>query len=126
MKKFVVLFSLSVLVFVFISCATGTAVVTGNKRAATDPASVVLYTEPPAKYETIGIVSAYSDATGIAQRDLNYAVEELKKQAAKLGANGIIIDNVSATSGSGGVVLGDVWVSDTTQNISGKAICVEK
>ena len=123
MKK---IFSVIIMVFALlcvIACASGNALVTGTQRPATNPESVVLYTEAPEKYEVIGIVTASSDATGSAQTDLNYAVAELKKQAAKIGANGILLQDVSS-SNSGGVFISGVFVSETKQNVSGKAIYV--
>lgn len=111
--------------FILFACASGTALVTGTQRSATNPETVVIYTTAPENYEVIGIVTASSDVTGIVQTDLNYAVAELKKQAAKIGANGIILKNIS-TSNSGGVFVGNVWVNETAQNISGTAIYVEE
>ena len=123
MKK---IFSVIITVFALlcvIGCASGNALVTGTQRPAISPESVVLYTEAPEKYEVIGIVTASSDATGSAQTDLNYAVAELKKQAAKIGANGILLQDVSS-SNSGGVFISGVFVSENKQNVSGKAIYV--
>lgn len=123
MKK---IFSVIIMVFALlcvIGCASGNALVTGTQRPATSPESVVLYTEAPEKYEVIGIVNASSDATGSAQTDLNYAVAELKKQAAKIGANGIILQDVSSSKGDS-VLIGNVLVSEDKQKVSGKAIYV--
>ena len=123
MKKIFVVFFMFAVSLAFVSCASGNALVTGTQRPATNPESVVIYTEAPEKYEVIGIVTASSDATGSAQTDLNYAVAELKKQAAKIGANGILLQDVSS-SNSGGVFISGVFVSETKQNVSGKAIYV--
>ena len=106
------------------SCASGTALVTGTKRPATTPDAVVVYTEAPEKYEVIGIVTASSDAGWTAQGSLDYAIAELKKQAAKIGANGIILESVG-TSNSGGVISYGVYIPVTAKNVSGKAIFVE-
>nr|MBP3283590.1 hypothetical protein [Treponema sp.] len=123
MKKNIDLIFALALSFIIVGCASGTVLVTGTQRAAINPETVVIYTEAPAKYEVIGIVNASSDATGIAQTDLNYAIAELKKQAAKIGANGIILQNIFS-SNNGGVFVGNVYVSETSQNVSGKAIYV--
>ena len=68
------------------ACATGsgTALVTGDKRTPLDPGLVNLYLEAPANYEVIGLVSASSDAGWTEQDSQDYAVQELKNQAAKL------------------------------------------
>jgi hypothetical protein len=59
------------LVFVLTACASGSSIVTGDKRQPLDPGQVKLYLDPPAKYEVIGIVKASSDSgwtgTGIAE-----------------------------------------------------------
>lgn len=121
--------SYSILIVSFLllaaSCASGTALVTGTQREATTVESVMIYTEPPTNYEVIGIVTASSNSGMTDQGSLNYAIEELKKQAAKIGANGIILQNVS-TSNKGGVYVGNVWVNGTAQNVSGKAIYVSE
>ncbi len=82
----------TLLAFAFISgCTTGSAVVTGQERSPIDPVGVTLYDEPPAAYEVVGIVEAASDviliSTEVAQER---AFAELKEQAAKIGANGVI------------------------------------
>lgn len=123
MKKIVYSILIASFLSLAASCASGTALVTGTQREATTAESVILYIEPPAKYEVIGIVTASSDSGATEQGDLNYAIAELKRQAAKIGANGIFLENIS-TSNSGGVFIGNVWVNTTSKNISGKAIYV--
>ena len=118
---FVVLF-----VLCLYSCATGSAVVTGTKRPATDPGEVVIYAEAPAaKYEIIGIVNASSESGWTDQKKLDYAVEELKNQAAKLGANGIILGDITTTT-TGGYVEDGFYSTDTAKNVTGKAIYIFK
>jgi hypothetical protein len=82
--------------FVIAGCAaTGSSLVTGQVRPPTSSELVKLYTKPPAKYDTIGIVRASSDLGGWTdQGNLDSATRELKNQAAKLGANGILLKNV--------------------------------
>ena len=112
------------IVLIVTSCATGTALVTGIQRPATNPETVIILTEiPNEKYEVIGIVTASSDAGWTEQGDLNYAVAELKRQAAKIGANAVILDNVS-TSNSGGVLSYGIYIPISQKNVSGKAIYI--
>lgn len=94
-----------------IGCASGTALVTGTKRDAINSDEVIIYPELPENYEIIGIINASSDWGWTQQDCLNYAIQELKKQAAKIGANGIVIENTKKT------------IFDE-QNVSGKAIFV--
>lgn len=121
---------IAILAILFItSCASGSYILTGEKRPPIKPEAVKLYTSPPQEYETIAIVNASSDSGWTQQGDMDYAVAELKKQAARLGANGIILGNVGeSTSSSAGVHSnGIVYVSSSTaQTISGKAVYVIK
>ena len=125
-KTYFIIFGVLLLTILF-SCSTaeGTALVTGKERAAISPDKVVIYAEPPAKYEVIGIVTASSDSGWTEQEDLNYAIEELKKQAAKIGANGVLLENVR-TAESGGVISYGVYVPISAKEVSGKAIYVYK
>lgn len=43
------------------ACASGSAIVTGDKRTPIAPESVKIYLEPPATFETIGLVNASPD-----------------------------------------------------------------
>ena len=112
-----------------VACASGSSIVVGEVRKPIDPSQVKLYLEVPPNYEIIGIVNASSDSGWTQQGDTNYAVAELKEQAAKLGANGIILIGTGETSSStvgthsGGVVYA---VSSTAQSVSGKAVYVTK
>ena len=54
MKQYIGFIITVSLLFAVASCASGTALVTGTQREATNPETVVIYTEPPANYEVIG------------------------------------------------------------------------
>jgi len=118
-----------VIIFLLSSCATGSYIITGQKRDPIDPSLVKLYTTAPENYEVIGIVNASSDSGWTQQGDMDYAVSELKKQAATLGANGILLtgtgESTSSTVGSysNGVAYS---ISSTAQTIAGQAIYVTK
>ena len=114
-------------------CATGTALVTGVKRDAISYKNVKIYHSAPDKYEVIGVVKAESEMGWTDQESLDMAVEEVKKQAAKIGANGIILDRmgkehsgsfgnfISNGYGGGFFVGGDSY----TQSVSGTAIHIK-
>ena len=129
MKKMIVLFFGLLISSGLFSCASGTALVTGTQRPAIAAEEVAIYTEAPKDYEVIGIVTASSDSGFTEQGDMNYAVAELKKQAAKIGANGVLLESVT-TSNSGGVITYNfgfgMFAPVTAKNLSGKAIYVEK
>lgn len=122
-KNILFIFAFSLISLIISSCASGTALVTGTQHPATSPESVVIYIEPPVNYEVIGIVTASSDSGWTDQGSLEYALKEIKKQAAKIGANGILLENVSQST-SGGVYSYGMYVPSTSQNLSGKAIYI--
>ena len=126
---------------VAVGCATGSTIVTGTVRPAIDPAEVRIYFEPPSQYETIGIVEASSDVEFSTQAAQDRVIEELKKQAAKIGANGVILmetgnrsngSNGGISVGGGGsarrggfsVGVGGVSTSSETKTARGQAIYV--
>jgi hypothetical protein len=111
---------LPIVVLAITACASGSAIVTGTKRMPITSEHVTLYLEPPIDYEVIGLVSASSDAGWTEQATVDYAVEELKKQAAKLGANGLLL----LSSGDTTTVVGGHSVSGKT--VQGKAIFVKE
>jgi hypothetical protein len=99
-----------------VGCATGSSIVTGDVRPAIDPNEVKLYLEPPLEYETIGLVEASSEVELSTQAAQDRAIGELKAQAARLGANGVLLGNT-----------GDVYYGDYANEIKtakGKAIFV--
>ena len=111
------------------ACASGSAIVTGSTRAPVAPEHVKIYLEPPADFEVIGLVSASSDAGWTEQGSVDYAIEELRKQAAKLGANGVLLLSAGdkTTTVVGGYGTGFVYaVPVTAKTVQGKAIFVVK
>ena len=85
---------ITVMLFLLLyGCATGTVIVTGKARPAISISEVKIYLEPPSQYEIIGIVEASSDVEFSSQAAQDRAINELKAQAAKIGANGIILLN---------------------------------
>ena len=127
------LFVLTIFAFNLSGCATGTTLVTGVKREAISFQQVKIYHTPPVSYEIIAVVKASSEMGWTDQESLDMAVEEIKKQAAKVGANGIVLEKMGKeSSGSygnffsngygGGFFVGGV---DYSQVVSGTAIYVK-
>jgi hypothetical protein len=79
-------------------CSTSHVVV-GHPRPATDPSQVKLYATPPKKYEQIAIVSSDSNASFrfSAQGKMDAALDRAKRDAAKLGANGLLLQSIRDT-----------------------------
>jgi hypothetical protein len=116
------------MVLFLVSCASGSVIVTGEKRAPIEPSQVKLYLDPPAHYETIGLVEAASASGWSEQDSQNYAVEELKKQAAQIGANGVLLGAVKDRMYPGTVDMNGRAIGDSIVNkvVKGRAIFVHK
>ncbi len=74
-------------------CTTGSAtVLTGWESSPIDVVAVTLYDEPPPNYEVVGSVKAESIVFLFfyEKKAEERAFAELKKQAATIGANGVI------------------------------------
>jgi hypothetical protein len=89
------------------SCAASGPVITGTQRAPLTPAEVVIYSAQPPEFEQIAVLSASSKSvfTTGGQKSIDKVVERLKEQAAKLGANGLILedftDQIAGSIGTG-------------------------
>ena len=114
---------------VLVGCASGSALVVGQTRPAIeDYSSVKVLTEMPDSAEQIAIVKASSDSGFTQQQSLDYAVDELKKQAAKVGANAVVITDRDTTTTVTGVPTydgGTIVSSAETEIIEGVAVYIE-
>lgn len=90
MKYFVIATMLSLA-----ACATGSAIATGQARAPSVAASVRIYASAPAGSDIVGIVTSTAPRSWTAQGTQDNALEELRAQAAKIGANGLVVTNVA-------------------------------
>ena len=94
-KKFVIL-----IVMVFIGCVPVSHIIVGDKREPINPSNVEIYLDYPEQYEKIALIDAgsnfaFKDPAILFdwQSKMDKATERLKIEAAKLGANGILIIN---------------------------------
>src|SRR5690242_19687284 len=95
------------------ACATSHVLV-GSPRPAIAPDQVKIYLHAPAKYEEIALLDTSSRASlaFTAQGKADKVVERLKIEAAKLGANGILLQGMADRSaGSLGTGFGSATVS---------------
>jgi hypothetical protein len=118
-------------------------VLVGTPRPPTTPDQVKLYTHPPAEFEQIAILEASSQGswTWSNQAQTEKAIQRLKEEAAKVGANGVLLQGVmkqqtgsvgggvgsssyGPSSASGGTVGGGIGI--TNQEAKGVAIYVTK
>jgi hypothetical protein len=96
-------------------------VLVGTKRPKISPAEVSIYLRAPARYEEVALLNATSRGGWAfsAQAQTDKVVDNLMKEAAALGANGVLLQEVkedhngsigviSATGNrSGGIALGN-------------------
>lgn len=88
------LLTLSLLLMLCAGCANlnSSHVMLGSIRPAVDPSQVRIYLKPPARYEEIAMVMADSRGSfrWSSQGTTDLALERLKREAAQLGANGLL------------------------------------
>ena len=82
-------------------------VLLGTARPPVDPAEVRIFLHPPDRYEEIAILNADSRGSfrWSSQGTTDLALERLKREAAQLGADGLLNLRISEPGG-GGPVLG--------------------
>jgi len=115
--KVVKILALSVIFGALTACASSHVIV-GTTRAPIQPDQVKIYLQPPAKYETVALLEANDmGANGFSQQSrVNKVMKRLKKEAASLGANGIVLQGMGSeyagsvgtgfASGNGGFASG--------------------
>jgi hypothetical protein len=82
-------------------CTTTRAVLVGQARPPMSPASVQIFLEPPkARYQEIANLTASSrgSLTLTTHGKIDKVIERLKKEAARLGANGVLLHGVDSRS----------------------------
>ena len=93
---------LSLSLFLTKACYPVSHVIVGETQTPIDYTDVKVYTDYPDNYEEIAIMEASSDLSYkdlsiefTHQQKTNKALERLKKEAASLGANGVVIQNIA-------------------------------
>lgn len=93
---------ISLLIVVLLSACASSHVMIGKARPPITPDSVQIYMQPPAgKYEQIAILNTSSAGSFsfTAQSKTDSVIKRLKEQAARLGANGIILQGMGDLAG---------------------------
>jgi hypothetical protein len=86
----------AILIASFMSaCATNVTMI-GPARPAISPVAVRFYETPPRHYEQIAIINSSAGTTWLFpdRGSLDEAIAELRMEAAKLGANGVLLQAV--------------------------------
>lgn len=85
---------------IFTGCATGSHTLTGTARPEIPADGVKIYSVLPANSQYVGKVSSNSGRT-------KYAIDQIKTEAAKMGANGVVITQQVNSDFSGVLIAGD-------------------
>ena len=73
----------------------GSSVLVGTQRPAVDPSTVKLYLQAPKRFEQVAMISADARNDFASQQNLtDNAIARLKKEAAAVGANGVLLQGV--------------------------------
>jgi len=107
--------ALTVSIVLFLTACASSHIITGTPRPPIEPAQVKLYSSAPAKFEEIAIIEASSKSSWAFtdQQKVNVVIERLKEEAAKLGANGVLLQMTGSES-TGGVMTGFASGSNPT------------
>lgn len=119
--KFIVAVVVSAAALVLVGCAASSSVVVGTVGPPTAVDKVKIYSQPPKKFREIAIVeSTNMGSTAItAQGRTDVVIERMKTEAARLGANGILLQGIgdrSIGAMSAGSTVGNVTAIPTTGN----------
>ncbi|HVJ36907.1 MAG TPA: hypothetical protein VM687_03775 [Stenotrophomonas sp.] len=87
-------------------CASSSRVMMGSARPPVDPAIVQVYSTAPAGAIEIAQIETTSAVGFGTQGQTDSAVLRLKQEAAKLGANGVVVVGVGSQGSPGGVSVG--------------------
>ena len=107
MRSLQVLFVPTLFALLVTGCANTSHVITGKPRTPIDPSQVTVYTTAPPQYEEIAVIDASSQMSFAFgdQNKMDAVMERLKKEAASLGANGVLLQG-TGSQGAGGVSTG--------------------
>ena len=95
--------SCAAMVFLLGACATTSHVITGTPRTPIEPSQVKVYSNAPPNYEEIAVIDATSRSSFSFgdQKKMDAVIERLKKEAASLGANGVLLQSTGSEYGGG-------------------------
>ena len=106
----------------FFGCAGHAHMMIGKRRPPIKPDQVRIFTTPPPKYEEIAIIDSSSINAWVVttQGKMDAATNGLRKEAAALGANGVLLRSVGdQTATSGGIGFGTASAYGSTAYGSG-------
>ena len=109
MKTVLARFCGSVALLLLCSCGSTNTIMVGQPRPAIAPGAVRLYYSAPRHFERIAIINSSSGPTWAftTRSQVDEAIAKLKEEAARVGANGILLENIeTSSSGDFGLSIG--------------------
>lgn len=106
----------------FCGCASSSHTLVGQVRPAISPVEVRVYHSPPKRYEEIALLDATSGGSlsRKSEAGIDEAIARLKEEAAKLGANGVLLTGVAdEVGGSIGFGVGGEGFSAGRRHVAG-------
>ncbi len=87
--------SLLIAVLALVGCSTSSSIVVGKSRPEISPSQVKIFLRAPKKYEEIAVLDTSSKQSWAVtdQGKMDVVVTRLKETAAKLGANGVLLQS---------------------------------
>jgi hypothetical protein len=107
----------TVLALALVACSPSSHIVVGTTRPPISPTDVKLYLQPPPSFEEVAVLNASADSMfgSGGQASVDKVIQRLKEEAAKLGANGVILEGMSdQQTGSVGGGSGSASASGNT------------
>lgn len=99
-------------------CAGSSKVMVGQARPPIDPVQVRIYTSVPAGSQEIAQLESSSAIGFGTQGQTDAAIDRLKREAAALGANGVVLIGVGSDGGPASMSVGaGSWGSSTAGGI---------
>jgi hypothetical protein len=124
-------FILGCLLALMLAGCASSVVLVGNKREAITPEQVKIYLHSPKKFEEIAFLDTSSNGSFsfTEQKKMDVVIQRLKIEAAKLGANGILLkatgNEANGAIGSGAINnTNDLGLSINTMIKTGTGIAI--
>ncbi len=96
----------TIFTFFLAGCASTSKVMLSPARPPIDPALVRIYVTVPANAVQIAQIESITGSGFGNQGQTNAVIEQVKREAARLGANGVVLVGVGSQRSGGGVSVG--------------------
>ncbi len=90
-------FAVALTIAMLVACASSRYMLTGPARPPISPMEVKIYSQSPPAYQEIAVIDASSKSmfTPGGQKAMDKVIARLRARAARLGANGLILEGFS-------------------------------